>query len=165
MPTQEHITEPPGWAVKIWAEPVKIWGIIFFFVYSVEYWVIYVIKGRSSLDSLISVSDEPLHWRAKRGPKAKMLYLQSFLRKGVSMLGEFKPKGSKGVPTPVLAWGWHRPTPTILSDESESKKHLLPKGPAFASPPILISRQVLVKRFEKVNSPTILSTNCQTILS
>ena len=82
MPAQEHITEPPGWevkicaepvkiwAVKIWAEPVKIWGIVFFFVYSVEYWVIYVIKGRSSLASLISLSDEPLHWRAKRHPKA-----------------------------------------------------------------------------------------------
>jgi hypothetical protein len=28
---------------------------------------------------------EPLHWEAKRDPKAKMLYLQSFLRKGVSL--------------------------------------------------------------------------------
>ena len=28
---------------------------------------------------------EPLHGRAKRDPKAKMLYLQSFLRKGVSL--------------------------------------------------------------------------------
>ena len=28
---------------------------------------------------------EPLHWRAKSDPKAKMLYLQSFPRKGVSL--------------------------------------------------------------------------------
>ena len=28
---------------------------------------------------------EPLHWKAKRDPKAKMLSLQSFLRKGVSL--------------------------------------------------------------------------------
>ena len=28
---------------------------------------------------------EPLYWRAKRDPKAKMLSLQSFLRKGVSL--------------------------------------------------------------------------------
>ena len=28
---------------------------------------------------------EPLHWRAKHDPKATMLYLQSFLRKGVSL--------------------------------------------------------------------------------
>ena len=28
---------------------------------------------------------DPLHWRAKRDPKAKMLSLQSFLRKGVSL--------------------------------------------------------------------------------
>ena len=29
--------------------------------------------------------EEPLHWRAECDPKAKMLYLQSFLRKGVSL--------------------------------------------------------------------------------
>ena len=28
---------------------------------------------------------EPLHWRVKCDPKAKMLYLQSFVRKGVSL--------------------------------------------------------------------------------
>ena len=33
----------------------------------------------------LSPLHEPLHWRAKRDPKAKMLYLQSFLRKGVSL--------------------------------------------------------------------------------
>ena len=33
----------------------------------------------------LSPLHEPLHWRAKRDPKAKMLSLQSFLRKGVSL--------------------------------------------------------------------------------
>ena len=33
----------------------------------------------------LSPPHEPLHWRAKRDPKAKMLDLQSFLRKGVSL--------------------------------------------------------------------------------
>ena len=33
----------------------------------------------------LSLLHEPLHWRAKRDPKAKMLSLQSFLRKGVSL--------------------------------------------------------------------------------
>ena len=33
----------------------------------------------------VSPLHEPLHWRAKRDPKAKMLSLQSFLRKGVSL--------------------------------------------------------------------------------
>ena len=32
----------------------------------------------------LSSLHETLHWRAKRHPKAKMLYLQSFLQKGVS---------------------------------------------------------------------------------
>jgi len=30
-------------------------------------------------------NSEPLHWRAKRDPEAKMLSLQSFLRRGVSL--------------------------------------------------------------------------------
>ena len=40
----------------------------------------------------LSPLHEPLHGRAKRDPKAKKLYLQSFLRKCVSlaMLGEIK---------------------------------------------------------------------------
>ena len=33
----------------------------------------------------LSPQHEPLHWRAKRDPKAKMLYLQSFVQKGVSL--------------------------------------------------------------------------------
>ena len=33
----------------------------------------------------ISFLHEPLYWSAKRDPKAKMLHLQSFLRKGVSL--------------------------------------------------------------------------------
>ena len=33
----------------------------------------------------LSPLHEPLHWRAKRDPKAKMLSLQFFLRKGVSL--------------------------------------------------------------------------------
>ena len=33
----------------------------------------------------LSPLHEPLHWRAKRDPKAKMLFPQSFLRKGVSV--------------------------------------------------------------------------------
>ena len=33
----------------------------------------------------LSPLHEPLHWRAKRGPKAEMLSLQSFLRKGMSL--------------------------------------------------------------------------------
>ena len=33
----------------------------------------------------LSPLHEPLHWRAKRDPKAKMLFLQSLLRKGVSL--------------------------------------------------------------------------------
>ena len=33
----------------------------------------------------LSPLHEPLHWRAKRDPRAKMLSLQSFLRKGVSV--------------------------------------------------------------------------------
>jgi hypothetical protein len=42
---------------------------------------------------------EPLHWRAKRDPKAKMLFLQSFLLKGVSLgyVGEkLQPNGPQG---------------------------------------------------------------------
>ena len=35
-------------------------------------------------DHPLSPLHEPLHWRAKRDPKAKMPSLQSFLRKGVS---------------------------------------------------------------------------------
>jgi hypothetical protein len=33
----------------------------------------------------LSPLHEPLQWRAKRDPKAKMLSLQSFLRNGVSL--------------------------------------------------------------------------------
>ena len=33
----------------------------------------------------VSALHEPLHWKAKRDPKARMLSLQSFLRKGVSL--------------------------------------------------------------------------------
>jgi hypothetical protein len=42
-----------------------------------------------------------LHWRAKRDPKAKMLYLQSFLREGrvVGPCWEtLKPQGPEGLP-------------------------------------------------------------------
>ena len=31
------------------------------------------------------IRHEPLHWKSRRDPKAKMLSLQSFLRKGVSL--------------------------------------------------------------------------------
>ena len=43
--------------------------------------------------------DEPLHWRAKRDPKAVMLSLQPFLREGrVDGLcwAQSKPEGPKG---------------------------------------------------------------------
>ena len=47
----------------------------------------------------LSPLHEPLHWRAKRDPKAKMLSLQSFLREG-RVVGpcweKLKPKGPKG---------------------------------------------------------------------
>ena len=46
------------------------------------------LKGRTGvarLGSGMAESPEPLHWRAKRDRKAKMPFLQSFPRKGVSL--------------------------------------------------------------------------------
>ena len=47
----------------------------------------------------LSPLHEPLHWRAKRDPKAYFFSLQSFLREG-RVVGpcweKFKPKGPKG---------------------------------------------------------------------
>ncbi|KAJ1472749.1 hypothetical protein T484DRAFT_1974656 [Baffinella frigidus] len=40
---------------------------------------------RREEDHPLSPLHEHLHWRAKRDPKAKMLSLQSFLRKGVAL--------------------------------------------------------------------------------
>ena len=34
---------------------------------------------------LYAAIHEPVHWRAEHDPKAEMLYLQSFPRKGVSL--------------------------------------------------------------------------------
>ena len=42
-------------------------------------------SGFELQDHSLSPLHEPLDWRAKRDPKAKMIDLQSFLRKGVSL--------------------------------------------------------------------------------
>ena len=71
--------------------------------------------------TLLSSLHELLHWRAKRDPKVKMLFLQSFLRKACrwAMLGELKPKGPKGS--------------TFLASQGRVVglcwEHLKPKGP------------------------------------
>ena len=52
----------------------------------------------------LSTWSDPLHWKAQRDSKAKMLSLQSFLRKGVplSYVEHSKPKGPNGPdPEPV----------------------------------------------------------------
>ena len=52
-------------------------------------------------DHPLSPLHEPLHWRAKRDPRAQLLSLQSFQREG-RVVGpcweKLKPKGPKGDP-------------------------------------------------------------------
>ena len=82
--------------------PVDIWGIRGWSSYALNHGIPYEPSADSGSgvcasaflfgitqtpqeNHLVSPLHEHLHWRAKRDPKAKMLSLQSFLRKGVSL--------------------------------------------------------------------------------